>query len=581
MTGRIEIGHVGRFWDDSFKNLPYNKVPPIEEEYNNFIAQGYDPNHLKSFVGSMYNSSNPMPDWVTKRLDLFGLVNCGYSFYRMDPLEIMPKHSDHYQNYCRVFDTTPDKVYRMVIMLENWKPGHYFELDGVGYVNWKAGDWFKWKGDVPHAASNIGTEPRYTLQITGMSVYNGQLNKLFAFNVPGIKEDHSNGFINRDLIPIVNPNADKNKHFIFYMNNRFIKELDPVTHSVEEQALLNTEGLHIYLYEPICSFKHGSTGHNQGFYSEFESNIKPKELRAEELESIYGYALRNNLTNITVHACDYDIENWYVVYKDRLKLICDDLFVATQKKIRKIHFEPNEEFIYNFICLNWRFTKHRQLVSTFLAEEKGHLSWHYKADIDTLGKDLFFDLKSWKTTHPEHYAKLERGCQIVEKKSPFCVDKRSTNAIRVVDPNNVHIWPLVPEHPPGETPSLFNAMSNNLSDFYFEAFVDIISETRYAQPTANISEKTFQAMQYLRPFILVAPPKSLKELHSLGFKTFGDFWDESYDDEADHGERLAKIFTLINTVFAIPNEEQRKMYKKMIPILTHNFERFIEMVKNK
>jgi hypothetical protein len=143
------------------------------------------------------------------------------------------------------------------------------------------------------------------------------------------------------------------------------------------------------------------------------------------------------------------------------------------------------------------------------------------------------------------------------------------------------MWPLVPEHPPGETPSLFNAMSNNLSDFYFEAFVDIISETRYAQPTANISEKTFQAMQYLRPFILVAPPKSLKELHSLGFKTFGDFWDESYDDEADHGERLAKIFTLINTVFAIPNEEQRKMYKKMIPILTHNFERFIEMVKNK
>ena len=37
----------------------------------------------------------------------------------------------------------------------------------VGVVNYKAGEYVLWAPDVPHAASNIGVEPRYTLQITG------------------------------------------------------------------------------------------------------------------------------------------------------------------------------------------------------------------------------------------------------------------------------------------------------------------------------------------------------------------------------------------------------------------------------
>ena len=573
---RIEIGHVGRFWDDSFKELPYIKVPPVDEEYNSYIEQGYDPKYVKSFVGSMYNSSNPMPDWVTNGLDLFGLVNCGYNFYRMDQQEIMPEHRDHFQNYCKVFNTTYDKVHRMVIMLEDWKPGHYFELDGVGYVNWKAGDWFKWRGDVPHAASNIGREPRYTLQVTGTSVYAGQLNNLYSFNVPGVEEDHSQPFVTLDLVPLIDPDY----RFMLYMNNGFIKELNQIDHTSTERETLNRDGLHIYLYEPICSYDTFSSGvHTQGFYSEFE-DITALALRAEELDSISHYAIRNGLNNVTVHTCDYNIEKWYTHYTN-LKLVCDDLFIKTQKRIVGLNEKPNEEFIYNFICLNWRFTKHRQLVATFLAGESGHLSWHYKADIETLGKDLFFDLASWKTTHPEHYAKLENGCKIVEERSPFCVDKKSTAAIRVEDPLRVNIWPLVPEIEPGETPSLFNRVSNHLSDFYASVFLDIVSETRYAQPTANISEKTFQAMQYLRPFILVAPPKSLEELHTLGFKTFGEFWDESYDDELDHGERLAKIFTLINQLFSMTNQEQRELYLKIVPILTHNLNRYKELVKNR
>ena len=37
----------------------------------------------------------------------------------------------------------------------------------------------------------------------------------------------------------------------------------------------------------------------------------------------------------------------------------------------------------------------------------------------------------------------------------------------------------------------------------------------------------------------------LKKLRELGFKTFGNFWDESYDEIEDKMERLEKVFEVI------------------------------------
>lgn len=570
MNNRVEIGHAGRFWGDDFKDLPFTKQPVTDEEIKAWENMGYD--HVKSFTGSMYDSRNPMPKWIDTLEKMFGLYNQTYTIYRMTTLEIMPIHADHYRTYCKLNNTSPEKVCRVVMMLEDWKPGHYFELDGIGYVNWKAGDWFKWRGDVPHAASNIGVEPRYTLQVTGLSTLDGQLNQLFGYNIPGFESNDNHPLIKNDIQPKINKD-----HYMVYLNNRHITELDSINHEPTDIETLNDKGLHIYLYEPLCSYQYPFKRHTQGFYSEFD-NVDNDSLRSEELDSIYSYAMRNSLTNITVHSCDYNIEHYYTYYADRLKLICDDLFLLTQKKIVNLNEQPTGRFIKNFICLNWRFTKHRQLVSTFLSGEDGHLSWYYKADFETLKKDLFFDLESWKTKYPSHYEKLKNGCDIVNATSPIVVDKKEAGVIVVEDPFHVDMFPDVSGMSKGETPALYNRIANNLSTYYFDVFVDIVNETRFAQPTANYSEKTYQAIQYMKPFILVAPPKTLEYLRSMGFKTFSDFWDESYDDELDHGERLAKIFTLIDEIFSMPNEKQREMYEQMTHILIHNLNRYKQLV---
>lgn len=570
MNSRTEIGHVSRFWNDDFKSLPYVKQPITDEEIDSWVAMGYD--HVKSFSGSMYNNRNPMPDWVTSLENLFGMYNQTYTIYRMDTLEIMPVHSDHFNTYCRLHNTTSDKVQRVIMMLEDWKPGHYFELDGIGHVNWKAGDWFKWTGDVPHAASNIGTEPRYTLQITGMPIAEGQMNRLFFNNVPDLDDNCNQPFVKNDVLPKI-----KEQHVMIYMNNRFITELNEIDHSIDARNILNDEGLHIYLYEPLSSYDRNNPIHNMGFYSEF-SSIKPENLGAEELDSISHYAIRNSLTNVTVHTCDYNVKEWYPYYSN-LNLICDDLFLKTQKKVRGLDETFRNQFNKKFVCLNWRFTNHRQLIATFLASDNAHLSWYHRTDFNSLSKNLFFDLYQWASVHTKHFNKLKDNCEIVKQHSPFVVDIDADSPVVITDPKNVDMWPNANNYSPGETPALRNIIANSLSAVYANSFVDIVNETRFAQPTANFSEKVLQAIQYKKPFIVVAPPKTLEYIKSFGFKTFDNFWDESYDDTLNHGERLAKIFDLIENINNMSMMELRSMYDDMLNIVEHNFNIYKEFVK--
>ena len=99
--------------------------------------------------------------------DSIGLDNCGYTFYKMETLDIMPPHFDHFDTYSRIFNINKDKVFRAIVFLEDWKPGHYFEYNKIGNTTWSKGEYVMYSHDIEHAASNIGIEPRYTLQITG------------------------------------------------------------------------------------------------------------------------------------------------------------------------------------------------------------------------------------------------------------------------------------------------------------------------------------------------------------------------------------------------------------------------------
>lgn len=119
-------------------------------------------------------------------------------------------------------------------------------------------------------------------------------------------------------------------------------------------------------------------------------------------------------------------------------------------------------------------------------------------------------------------------------------------------------------------------LSNDLSTrFQFtklqESFVYVATETVFHYPCAFVSEKSFKGITAKRPFILVAPDRTLTYLKELGFKTFDKFWDESYDLESNPELRLIKIVDVINTISTYSINELTTLLIDMESIIEHNF----------
>jgi hypothetical protein len=98
-----------------------------------------------------------------------GWQDIGLAFYRMPTGTVMPVHRDLYKRYIELFNLQGRErsIRRALVLLEDWKPGHYAEYMDIAYVNWRAGSVIEWAYDTPHMAANLGLAPRYTLQITG------------------------------------------------------------------------------------------------------------------------------------------------------------------------------------------------------------------------------------------------------------------------------------------------------------------------------------------------------------------------------------------------------------------------------
>lgn len=162
--------NIEPFWDDAYKHLEYRK-----EQFNNpndinrWMGMGFADN----FVGAMCDMRQPQPKWnndIIARFEMqLGWKDVCTSYYRMNPGTILPQHQDTYKRYVEIFklENRHQSVYRAIVFLEDWASGHYLEVADEPITKWSAGDVVVWWYDTPHLAANMGTTPRYTLQITG------------------------------------------------------------------------------------------------------------------------------------------------------------------------------------------------------------------------------------------------------------------------------------------------------------------------------------------------------------------------------------------------------------------------------
>jgi hypothetical protein len=76
------------------------------------------------------------------------------------------------------------------------------------------------------------------------------------------------------------------------------------------------------------------------------------------------------------------------------------------------------------------------------------------------------------------------------------------------------------------------------------------------------------------PFVAVATQDFIKHLHTLGFKTYQELWDESYDNEPNYQKRIDKVVDLCNN---LKNFDWQANKEKLQSIANHNAKNFLNL----
>lgn len=113
----------------------------------------------------------------------------------------------------------------------------------------------------------------------------------------------------------------------------------------------------------------------------------------------------------------------------------------------------------------------------------------------------------------------------------------------------------------------------SLFDESAESLLYLVTETVATGRRHHLTEKTFKPIAMGMPFIIVGTQGSLRYLRSYGFRTFGDLWDESYDDEPDDSRRIEKIAKVLELLDSLGDNRQA-IFDSAWEIVHHNWNHF-------
>jgi len=211
-----------------------------------------------------------------------------------------------------------------------------------------------------------------------------------------------------------------------------------------------------------------------------------------------------------------------------------------------------------FTCLNGAFREHRLILISELfrsgLENDGYISYivntgynnqpPIESEIDNVDKDLLKYYMDIIVPNIPLTTELEKGMELIE---PY------------ISTSYVH-------------------------EMYTNSYFNIVTETSYNWNSTSIidnniylTEKTYRPIFGMQPFIMVSNPGVLKHLKDMGFKTFPEFFDESYDEIENPTERMYTIINEIKRICSLSLEELHDRYYNILDKLEYNRNRLIEI----
>ena len=123
----------------------------------------------------------------------------------------------------------------------------------------------------------------------------------------------------------------------------------------------------------------------------------------------------------------------------------------------------------------------------------------------------------------------------------------------------------------------FRTTNTFKKDLFLDSSINIVTETSCYFNELFISEKILKPILNYQPFIVLGPTYYLKQLKSYGFKTFSDFWDESYDEIENPYKRIPMVINLIKQLNKKSITEINELYQKTKDICIYNRQLFDSM----
>lgn len=121
--------------------------------------------------------------------------------------------------------------------------------------------------------------------------------------------------------------------------------------------------------------------------------------------------------------------------------------------------------------------------------------------------------------------------------------------------------------------------NTNLSLLHHYAYfqIELVAETYTLGDSFFPTEKTVRPIMAAKPFLLYGPVDFLTRLKNLGFKTYSDLWDESYD-QFEGPQRWDSMKKVIRYLGDLPPEEFRILMSKATEIAIDNRRVLADMV---
>lgn len=117
------------------------------------------------------------------------------------------------------------------------------------------------------------------------------------------------------------------------------------------------------------------------------------------------------------------------------------------------------------------------------------------------------------------------------------------------------------------------------ADLTSDAYFYVVTESDMEEPdkTTRFTEKLVKPLASCNPFIVFGNAGVLASLRSLGFETFGDVLDESYDTIANPAHRFLAAYRTFRRICDMSLEEHEALYARLLPRLLHNRERMKQL----